>query len=130
MLRYTNQPSFELFDGAALTAAYAGNQKEFTATGFSKLSLDIDYARGAAEAASKMQFTLEHSTDGVNWHSLVIDNTSTLSEITPRVWEIGTTGKLNVIIDIAYKQLRMSIKESDVVTNAGSATIVATLSGL
>lgn len=130
MLYYTNQPSISLFDNVALTTAYTGNRKEFTASGFPKLSLDINYTRGGAEGASEMQFTLEHSTDGTNWHSLVIDNTSATSQITPRVWEIATSNRLNVLIDIAYKQLRMSVKESGAVSNAGTVTVVATLSGL
>jgi hypothetical protein len=130
MLNYTNQPPISLFDNVAVTAAYTGNRKEFTVAGFSKLSLDIDYERGDSEAGSKLVFTLEHSTDGVNWHNLVIDNTSTVSQISAREWEIADTASLNVLIDIAYLKLRMSIKEDDVSANAGTATVVATLSGL
>lgn len=126
---YSNQPVRTAFSSVALTSTYT-NQYSFHVGGHSKLSLDINYARGATEAASKMQFKLEHSPDeGVNWYSLVIDETTTISTITAREWEIGNTAKLNVLIDIAYKQMRLSVKESGVVTNAGNVSVTYTLSG-
>lgn len=130
MLNYSNQQVAPLFDGVTLTDAYTGNAKAISVEGFSKISLDINYARGAAEASSELNFKIEHSTDGVNWYSLVIDDTSTESTITPRVWVVGATNKLNVLVDIAYKNLRISALESGVSANAGTLTMTATLSGL
>lgn len=130
MLNYENQPSRTLFNNVTLTNAYTGNQKEFEANGFSKLSLDINYARGAGEAASELNFIIQHSDDKQNWYSLVIDETSTVSTITERVWEVTNTAKLNVLIDIGYIYLRVSAKETGVVTNAGTLSMKYTLSGL
>lgn len=128
---YRIQPTVVLFNAAVLTAAYTGNRSVvLNVNGMSKLSLDINYARGAAEAASKALFQIEHTPDdGVNWYSLVIDETGTTSVLTAREWEIGTTNKLNVILDIAYSDIRVSVKESGVVTNAGTLTMTAISSG-
>lgn len=130
MLNYSNQQTVTVFDDVTLTGTYTDNDLAIDVGGFSKLTLDIDYARGAAEASSKLNFKIEHSTDGTNWYSLVIDDTSTTSVITPRVWEVTSTNKVNVIIDVAYRKVRISAIESGVVTNAGTLTMVATLSGL
>jgi len=120
-----------LFNAATLTAAASGNRKTFSTGGFGKLSLDFNYTMGAAETANKIHFTLDASPDGgTTWHSLVIDSTTTVSALTSRIWEYTGTGTFNVLVDIAYKDMRLSIYESGVATNAGTATVVATLSGL
>lgn len=130
MNEYQNQPVRVAFDDVTLSADYADNRYATEVGGMAKISLDIDYARGAAEASSKLLMTIEHSTDGTNWYSLVIDETSTTSEISARVWEIATTSKLNVILDIAYKMIRISLSESGAVTNDGTASITYVTSGL
>jgi hypothetical protein len=128
---YPTQAPIVAFNNVTLTASAAGNQKVFNVAGMEKLTLDINYTMGATESANKLHFTLEHSPDnGTNWYSLVIDSTTTVSAITPRVWEITGTSKVNVILDIAYKDMRMSVYESGVVTNFGTATVTATASGL
>jgi len=130
MLNYTSQPAIPLFDGATLTAAYAGNRKAFETGGFSKLSLDVVYAMGAAETTNLLEFQLEASTNGTDWFVLAIDTTtSTESTITPRHWEMSE-GSQNTLIDIAYKYMRLSLLESGVAANYGTASVTATLSGL
>lgn len=127
---YSNQPVIVAFDDAVLTDAYTGNRFVFATGGFQKLSLDLTYAMGAAESANTLQFQLEHSPDdGVTWYKLVIDTTTTSSAITAREWTMGADN-LNVIVDIAYKKMRLSLKESGVATNAGTASVSITLSGL
>lgn len=129
---YPNQPVIPVFAaGTVLTAAYTGNRFTLPVAGFQKLSLDIRYARGAAEAASKLFMQLDTSSDGgTTWQNLVIDTTGATSVITPREWEIGTTNNLNVLVDIAYKMMRVSLRESGVSTNVGNAQVTATLSGI
>lgn len=129
MLHNLNQPAFTAFSGVTLTAAYTGNRKTFETGGFSKLSLDLTYAMGAAEGGNTMEFQLEASHNGTDWHKLVIDTTGTASVITPREWQMAPES-LNVILDIAYKHMRLSLKETGVVTNYGTATVNVTLSGL
>jgi hypothetical protein len=127
---FGNQPVIVAFDAATLTSAYADNRFVFEAGGFTKLSLDVSYAMGAAEAGNTLQFTLEHSPDnGATWYSLVIDTTSTESTITPRVWTMAPAN-LNVIVDIAYRKMRLAIKETGVDANAGTASVTITASGL
>lgn len=128
---YSNQPVSTAFSSKVLTASAADARYEFYTAGFQRLTLDLNYAMGAAETSNKLHFTLEHSPDdGVNWYSLVIDSTSTVSAISPRIWEVTGTSKVNVIVDIAYKKMRLSLYESGVVTNAGTASVTYTLSGL
>lgn len=128
---FRNQPVVREFDNVLLTAAFAGNQTVIDCGGMPKISLDINYARGGGEGASRLRFQLEHSPDnGANWYALVIDDTTTISTIIAREWEILNTAKLNVLVDIAYKQLRLSLRETGVVTNFGRVTVDATLSGL
>ena len=127
---FNNQPTRVEFNAVTLTAAYTDNRKEIDCGGMTKIALDIDYAMGAAETANVMSFTLEHSPDdGVTWYSLVIDSTGTTSEITPRVWELTGTNKVNIIVDIAYKKMRLSMSEA-FTTNAGTVSVTSTLSGI
>lgn len=131
MSEYRVQPSAVAFNNVTLTASAADNRYEFEVGGMQKLSLDFNYAMGAAETANKIHFTLEHSPDdGANWHSLVIDSTSTVSALSSRVWEYTGTGKFNVIVDIAYKLMRLSVYESGVAVNAGTATVTYVTSGM
>lgn len=126
---YQTQAVLPAFTATTLTAAFTGNQFIMDTAGMSKLTLDLNYAMGGAETSNTMEFQLEHSPDnGTNWYKLVIDTTTTTSIITPRVWSMSPE-KLNVIVDIAYKKMRLSLKETGVATNYGTATVVATLSG-
>lgn len=129
MMHNLNQPVINAFSAVTLTATYAGNRKTFETGGFSKLSIDVTYAMGATESGNTLEFQLEASYDGINWHKLVIDTTTTLSIVTAREWQMAPES-LNVLLDIAYKYMRISLKETGVVTNAGNATVNLTLSGL
>lgn len=127
---YSVQPTSTAFSAVTLTSAYTGNRHVFDAAGFQKLSIDLNYAMGGAETGNTMELLVEHSPDGgTNWYKLVIDTTSTsTSVITPREWQMAPE-KLNVIIDIAYKKMRLSLKETGVASNYGTATVAYTLSG-
>lgn len=131
-----NQPRLVAFNNVTLTAAFTGNRYVQPIAGFQKLSVDIDYTRGGGEASSVFKMQIEHSPEETptNWYSLVIDETGTESVLTPRVWSVtpasGNNAKLNVILDTAYKNIRISIRETGVVTNPGTATITIVPSGL
>lgn len=130
MLVYTTQNTVQAFNNVLLTASSADNRFVMDVSGMAKLTLDVDYARGAAEANSDLFFSIEHSTDGTNWYALTIDTTSTASILTAREWSIEATNKLSVILDIAYKFVRISLREANVSTNFGRVTMNATVSGL
>lgn len=126
---YQVQAVIPAFTATTLTAAFTGNQLVMDTGGMSKLTLDLSYAMGNAETGNTLEFQLEHSPDdGTTWYKLVIDTTGATSVITPRVWSMAPEN-LNVIIDIAYKKMRLSLKETGVAANYGTATVVATLSG-
>lgn len=129
MLYYSTQAPFIAFDGATLTAAFAGNRKAFETGGFSKASFNIAYAMGATETGNTIEFQLEASHNGTDWFSLIIDDTASVSTITDRVWTMAP-GSRNVLVDIAYRHMRMSLKETGVTTNFGTASVAVTLSGL
>jgi hypothetical protein len=129
MLNYPNQPSRPLFSAATLTSAFTDNRKVFETAGFSKLSLEITYDMDAGETANTMELQLEESSNGTDWFSLVIDDTTTVSVISARTWQMSE-GNLNILVDIAYRFMRLSIKETGVATTAGTASVGYTLSGL
>jgi len=128
---YRNQPTIQAFTDKALTSSYADSAFEFIVAGAEKVSLDISYAMGASESANTLKFKLEHSSDdGVTWHSLVIDSTGATSVLTPRVWDIVGTNALNVLINIGYLKMRLSMIETGVATNAGTVSVAITPSGI
>jgi hypothetical protein len=124
--------------GVTLESTYQTDEattaiKTFTSGGFSKLSLDIAYTMGAAETANTIEMVVESSPDRINFYRLPIDATVTQSTITAREWtHLGTnaaTSKINIFLDIAYKFMRVSFKETGVASAKGKVFCEATLSG-
>lgn len=124
----------------ALTTAYQSEgttkpTKTFATTGFSKVNFDIFFTVGAGETANSIELKIEGSPDGVNFYRIpnetVSGGTSTLTarEFT-FVGADATTSTISIGLDIFYHYLRISAKETGVVTNAGSAYVEATLSGV
>lgn len=130
MSEYRVQQKVTAFDAVTLTDDFADNRYELDVSGMQKLSMDIDYAQGAAETGNILHLAIEHSTDGTNWHQLVIDDTNTVSDITAREWNITGDAALNVILDIAYDKLRFSVRETGVASNAGTVSLVLLSSGM
>lgn len=130
MNSFRNQPKQVLFDDITLTGTY--QTAVIPVGGYEKLSLDIDYEQDGAESGNTFEMKIEHSTDQTNWHSLVIDDTDTVSTITPRVWNIAgdSTAPMNVVLDIAYHFLRVSVRETGIASNGGTVTMTAVTSGL
>ena len=145
-LFYRSQDIFPLFGTknaaktitpVALTAAYTGNRKAFETGGYVKMNLDVRYTTGAAETDNSLNLLLEGSSDGVNWYQLVNEsNSNGASTVYQREFTFGGTGTtaatayaLSYGIDVFYKYVRVSVKETGVAANAGSIFIEATLSG-
>lgn len=118
----------------ALTTDYADNTKTIKTGGFSKLNLDCLYTMGATETANSIELKIEGSPDGTNFYRIpneaVSGGTSTL---TAREFTfVGTNAAaatISIGLDIFYKYMKISAKESGVVTNAGTIYIEGTLSG-
>lgn len=119
-----------------LTNAYdvANKTKILDTGGFSKISLDIIYTVGAAETSNSVEVRVESSVDGVNFARLVNESVSTgTSTLTQREFTfVGASAgaySISLPLDIGYKFMRFSFKETGVVTNVGSIYVESTLSG-
>ena len=118
----------------ALTSLYSGNTKTIEVGGYSKLDLAILYTMGAAETSNSIEVQLEQSPDGTNFYRIpnetVSGGTSTLSarEFT-FVGTNAAAATISVGIDIFYKYVKISVKETGVAANAGTVFAEATLSG-
>ena len=119
---------------ATLTADYADNTKTFATTGFSKMNLDVLYTMGATETANSIELKFEGSPDGTNFYRIpneaVSGGTSTL---TAREFTfVGTNAAaatISIGLDIFYNFIKVSTKETGVVTNFGTNYVEATLAG-
>jgi hypothetical protein len=119
-----------------LTSAYdVPNKTKILETGgFSKINIDILYTMGASETANSIQMRVECSSDGVNFYRIpnesVSGGTSTLTqrEFT-YVGVDGAASTISIGLDIFYKWMRFSFKESGVASNAGTVFAEYTLSG-
>lgn len=119
-----------------LTAAYdvADKTKSLSVGGFSKINLDVLYTMDAAETGNSIQARVEVSSDGVNWYRIanesVTGGTSTLDarEFT-FLGTDGTSATFSIGLDIFYKYVKVSVKETGVVTNFGTVYVESTLSG-
>jgi hypothetical protein len=125
-LAYRTQSPYTLFDGVTMTDDFADNRIVLDVGGMSKLAIDLSYTAGATR---DLKMKVESSIDKETWHSLVIDETSTESVLTERVWSVANTGTYNVILDIAYKHVRISFRE-DGTGGFGTLTAKALASGL
>lgn len=123
----------------ALDSTYQTNEatkavKSFETAGFSKINFDVLYTMGDAETSNSIEIKLESSDDKTNWYQIV-NEASTAGASTVTVKEItfvgtnGTTASFSYLLDIAYKYMRISVKETGVASNVGSVFVEATISG-
>lgn len=108
--------------------------KTFKAEGFSKMNLDILYTMGATETSNSIELKVEGSPDGTNFYRIpnetVSSGTSTL--VAREFTFVGTNAAaatISIGLDIFYKYIKVSAKETGVATNAGTAYVEATLCG-
>ena len=147
-LYYATQTTFQLIgtiSGTTRTAIEIENTyqaestteatKTFDTGGYTRVDFNILYTMGGSETANSIQVILETTIDGTNFYRLPNDSTSgATSTITEREFTyLGTTdggnSELTLGVDIAYKAMRISIKESGVSSNKGSVYVEALLSG-
>ena len=120
----------------ALTAAYdvANKTKILPTGGYSKLNLDILYTMGATETSNSIEVRVEGTPDGTNWYRIPNETVSTgTSTLTAReftfVGSDAAAATISIGLDIFYKEMRVSVKESGKATNFGTIYIESTLSG-
>lgn len=123
----------------ALTSSYQAEggtapTKSFKTAGYSKLNLDVLYTEGATESANTIELKFEGSPDGINYYRIpneaVSSGTSTLyaREFTFAGADAAAT-TISIGLDIFYKYMRISAKESGVASNAGTVFGQVTLLG-
>ena len=100
----------------------------------SKLNVDILYTMGATETSNTIDVRFEGSPDGTNFYRIPNDSTAGgTSTLTAREFTfVGTNAAaatISIGLDIFYKFMKVSFKESGVVTNAGTVYAEITLSG-
>jgi hypothetical protein len=108
--------------------------KTFEVGGYSKINLSVLYTMGATETSNSIELKIEESPDGTNFYRIPNDNTvGATSTLTAREFTfVGTNAAaatIGVGIDIFYKYLKVSAKETGVVTNAGTIFVEGLLSG-
>lgn len=148
MLSYTSQQNFPIVGTKsaanvitewALTSSYQSEgttkpTKAFKVGGYSKLDLAISYTMGAAESANSVDVKIEQSPDGTNYFRVANEAVSAgTSTLTARefifVGANAANATISIGLDIFYKYIKVSCKETGVASNAGSVFIEATLSG-
>lgn len=108
--------------------------KSFETGGYERIVFNIFYTMGATETTNSIEIKLEQSTDGINWVRIANDAASGgTSTLTAREFTfVGTNAALatiSIFMDIGYKYMRISAKETGVVTNKGNVYIEALASG-
>ncbi len=108
--------------------------KTFAVGSFSKMNLDFLYTMGATETSNSIEVKIEASPDGTNFYRIPADSTSGgTSTLTAREFTFvginAAAATIGVGIDIFYKFVKVSVKETGVVTNKGTIYAELTLSG-
>ena len=130
----TTRTSVELESTYQTESANTEATKSFLTGGQSKLNLDILYTMGATETSNSIELKFEGSSDEVNYYRIPNDSTSgDTSTLTAREFTfVGTNAAATTIsigLDIFYKFMRVSAKETGVGSNKGTIYAELTLSG-
>lgn len=144
-LSYQNQITFPIIGtkndttkavtAVALPTAYdTAVVKSFSVAGWSKINLDVLYTMGATETANTIELKVEGSPDNVNWYRIPNESVNNgASTLYAREFTfLGTNAAaatISIGFDTFYLYLKVSAKETGVVTNAGTVYVEATLSG-
>lgn len=120
----------------ALTTSYdvANKTKIIPVGGMSKINFDVLYTMGATETSNTIEIRLQGSPDGTNFYRIPNESVSAgTPTLTAREFTFTGTNAaaatISIGIDIFYKYLEISVKESGVASNAGTVYVEATLSG-
>lgn len=108
--------------------------KTFETGLMSRVEFLIKYTMGATETSNSIEVKIEGSNDGTNFYQVMNDSTSAgTSTLTKREFTyVGVNAAASLVnfgVDIAYLKLRISIKETGVVTNKGTVSVEALISG-
>ncbi len=109
--------------------------KTLKVTGYSKLNLDVLYTMGAAETSNTIEIKVEGSPDGVNFYRLANESVSgATSTLLAREFTFAgvnaDVATISIGLDIFYKYVRFSAKETGVASTKGTVYGEVTLLGL
>lgn len=120
----------------ALTNAYdvANKTKIIPCGGYSKINFDILYTMGSGETSNSIEARVRCSPDGTNFYRLPNEAVSAgVSTLTTREFTFvgadAAAATISIGLDIFYKFVEISTKETGVASNAGTVYVEATLSG-
>jgi len=120
----------------ALTSSYnATVSGTVPCGGASALVINAKYTTGAAETNNSIEIKMEASNDGTNFFQLTNEaasgGTSTITqrELTFVGASAATAYSVSYKLDVAYKFLKLSVKESGVAANAGTIYVEGLLAG-
>jgi len=140
-LYYTNtitQPFIGTKSGTTRTSVELAStytlSKTIETSGYSKLNLDVLYTMGSGESSNSIEIKVEGSPDRTNFYRIPNDSTTNgTSTLTAREFTfVGTNAAaatISIGIDIFYKYVKISAKETGVAANAGTIYIEGTLAG-
>ena len=123
-----------------LEAAYVDSPatKIIPTGGFSQIVVDIDYTMGAGETSNSIEVKVEVSSDGTNFYRILNESISAgTSTVTVREFTyVGVSAAVPVVsspislpLDVMYKYMKFSVKETGVATTFGTCFAEYTLSG-
>lgn len=125
--------------GVELESTYSTTEdteptKTISVAGYTKMTIDGLYEMGGSETSNTIEVKVEGSPDRTNWYQLSNDSTSgATSTLDNREFQFaganGATADFQIFIDVAYKYVRVSCKESGVASNKGNVFVEATLVG-
>lgn len=142
-LRYTIQNAFVLVGSkdssdtiseVALPTSYNTSVRStFPTEGASKLDIAISYTMGSGETSNSIETKVEASPDNTNFFRIANESVSAgTSTLTAREFTFvganAANATISIGLDIFYRFVRVSFKESGVNSNNGTVFAEATLS--
>ena len=131
----TTRTSIALTDAYQAESGFTKPTKAFETGGFSKMNIDLLYTTGAGETSNSIEVKIESSPDGTNYYRIPNDSTTDgVSTITAREFtyvgaSAATAYPIGISLDIFYKYIKVSAKETGVAANVGTLHGIVTLSG-
>lgn len=126
--------AFSLGTNVTLTGSYVQIGESFRISDESLATVDLLYTTGAGEVVTTMEFKIEFSTDGlINWVqesvATFIVGVNTLSPMEHSIvgGVAATVFTAQYYIPLCSRFVRIKVKESGVVANAGSLTALVTI---
>ena len=130
----TTRTSIDLENTYQAESGQTKPTKTFACGGYTKLNLDILYTMGGSETTNSIEIKIEDSPDATNYYNIPNDSTSGgTSTLTAREFTFvgvdGAATSISLGLDIFYENLKVSIKETGVVSNKGTIFVDGTLLG-